>query len=365
MPFTRTLLISAASFCVGHNITRKIFQAAIADKVDLYNLPFATTALSSIQTIYDKLDDSAIPAALINATIVDLHSHIVPPWYHAIVPLSGQVPTPNWTLAEHLSFMANNSIGHSVLSISTPGSVVFPGDEAKSAALARLLNEYMAAIVYKLPKYFSFFAVTPLPYTHKQPFGTGLLSNHEGYYLGNHTFTPLFSHLNISANNKVFIHPTDPCIHDPQNSSQLLSANPSPYPSGLIEYYFETARTLADLTVTQTILNFTNLQWIVPHGGGAFPAVEDRFITSQPPAVQAGSRAAYASRCFWDVAGPVFPHQVLGLLGYGVPTKRLVYGSDFPYAPSFTYAAEIAAVRNSSLLSAEEKIGLFAGNSVI
>ena len=95
----------------------------------------------------------------------------------------------------------------------------------------------------------------------------------------------------------------------------------------MIEYYFETARTLADLTITQTILNFTNLQWIIPHGGGAFPAIEDRFITSQPPVALAGSKAAFASGFFWDVAGPVFPHQVLGLLGYGIPAKQLVYGS--------------------------------------
>ena len=33
------------------------------------------------------------------------------------------------------------------------------------------------------------------------------------------------------------------------------------------------------------------------------------------------------SSFFWDVAGPVFPHQVLGLLGYGVPASQLLYGS--------------------------------------
>ncbi|KAK4561761.1 hypothetical protein LTR86_004440 [Recurvomyces mirabilis] len=200
--------------------------------------------------------------------------------------------------------------------------------------------------------------------TYLKAFGTGLLWNHEGYYLGNNTFTPLSSHLNTSANSKIFIHPTDPCIHDLRNCSQLVSANASPHPSGLIDYYFETARTLADLTVTQTTLHCTNLQWVIPHGGGAFPAVEDRFIASQPPAAQAECRVAYASRLFWDVAGPVFSHQVLGLLGHGVPTKQLVYGSDFSYAPSFTYDVEIVAVGNSSLLSREEKIGLFAGNGV-
>jgi len=35
---------------------------------------------------------------------------------------------------------------------------------------------------------------------------------------------------------------------------------------------------------------------------------------------------------------------------------------DFPYAPSFTYEYEIAAIGNASFLSADEKARLFAGN---
>jgi len=49
-------------------------------------------------------------------------------------------------LKDHLVFMANNSIGHNVLSISASVSVVYPGSEATSAALATVLNEYLAAV---------------------------------------------------------------------------------------------------------------------------------------------------------------------------------------------------------------------------
>lgn len=84
-----------------------------------------------------------------------------------------------------------------------------------------------------------------------------------------------------------------------------------------------------DLTLTQTLLNFTALKWHVPHGGGAFPATIDRFLgfTNQPAELQARNRDEFATRMWWDVAGPVFPRQVLGLLAYGVPTGKLVYGS--------------------------------------
>ena len=107
----------------------------------------------------------------------------------------------------------------------------------------------------------------------------------------------------------------------------MISANPTLYPSGLVEFYFETARTFMDLTLTQTLTNFTSLRWIVPHAGGAFPAIEDRFLTSQPADFQEKSREAFATRVFWDVAGPVFPKQIWGLLGYGVPVGQFLYGS--------------------------------------
>ena len=91
-------------------------------------------------------------------------------------------------------------------------------------------------------------------------------------------------------------------------------------------------------------------------------------------------------RFFWDAAGPVFPHQVQGLLGYGVTIEWVVYGSvgrrlaaqmdarvrgaddelvlqDYPYAPPFTFALEIQAIENATFLSAAEKEGVFATNS--
>ena len=67
------------------------------------------------------------------------------------------------------------------------------------------------------------------------------------------------------------------------------------YPDGLIEYYFETARTITDLTISQTIQNFTQLNFFASHCGGAFPAVEDRFLKTVP-ALEASSKPIYNSR---------------------------------------------------------------------
>jgi len=66
-----------------------------------------------------------------------VHTHAIPDFYAELVPLTADLPTPKWDLDMQFEFMASNGIKHSLLSISTPGSVVFIGDERASAGLAR------------------------------------------------------------------------------------------------------------------------------------------------------------------------------------------------------------------------------------
>jgi hypothetical protein len=144
MRLLATLLCLLTS-CSAHNHTSRIFSAAHADDIDLNSIPLVSEALASIQAIYD-LSNLTVPTSITEGSIVDVHAHVVPPWYRTLVPSTGQSPTPAWSLETHLSFMAGSGIKHGVLSIGTPGSVVFVGSQVKSAALARLLNEYLAAV---------------------------------------------------------------------------------------------------------------------------------------------------------------------------------------------------------------------------
>jgi hypothetical protein len=82
-----------------------------------------------------------------------------------------------------LSLIILLGVSHGVVSISLPGANVFPGNEAYTAGLARLLDEWLAEVsllrhpipsstlsqtaqlVRTFPDRFSFFAVMPLPYT--------------------------------------------------------------------------------------------------------------------------------------------------------------------------------------------------------
>jgi len=244
-------------------------------------------------------------------------AHVVPPWYRTIVPLTAGLPTPDWTIESHFALMASQSIRHSIVLISTPGTTVFAGDAARSIALARLLNEYLAALTQVYPEHISFYATTPLPYveaaitevtyalTTLHASAIGLFSNFEGLYLGNAQLTPFFTYLNqlattntSSAKPIIFVHPNAPCLQSTDGT--LISANPTLYPPGTVEFYFETARTFMDLSLTRTLVNFTQLNWIVPHAGGSFPSIMSRFLTTASQEVRNANLEIYRSRLWWD-----------------------------------------------------------------
>lgn len=136
--------------------------------------------------------------------------------------------------------MAQNSVKRGIVAISAPGSGVFPGNVAYSIGLARLLNEWVAALVRAYPERFGFYAVMPLPYSSAAVAearfaleklgakGVALLSNHEGLYLGNAAMRPFFAGLNGLRNTSkevVYVHPTEPVLRLGNGTS--ISANPS------------------------------------------------------------------------------------------------------------------------------------------
>ncbi|KAL1801119.1 hypothetical protein ACET3X_001461 [Alternaria dauci] len=357
-------------------IIQSIVQRARADSIKLEAIPnFAlTSALQSIAATY--LDVEAPELAQRNASnltnIIDVHAHCVPDWFRTIAPMAGGNPTPPWNVTAHLNFMASQGISHSVLAFSSPGANAYPGNQGATAALARLINEQSAAYARAYPSRFSFYAVVPLPYTQDAiseavyaldtlgAAGIALYSNFEGRYLGDRTFTPFFESMDKrGAGQIIYIHPTTPYI---RVNGSLVEANPTTYSTGNIEFYFETARVLQDLAVTQTILNFTNINFIIPHVGGAFPSVADRLLKSYP-AIYDRTMAALQTRFFWDSAGPTYFHQVGGLLAYDIPATNLLFGTDFPYAPIFTYAPSLLGIKTSSFVTDAERSGIFFRNA--
>jgi hypothetical protein len=119
------------------------------------------------------------------------------------------------------------------------------------------------------------------------------MTNHEGLYLGNPQMASFFQYLNSrSTKTVIYVHPTSPYMKE---GNSWIEANPTLYASGLVEFYFETARCFMDLTYTQTLVKYTNLNWIAAHVGGSFPSILDRMIKSVPT-LEAAAKAVYASR---------------------------------------------------------------------
>ncbi|KAF8646953.1 hypothetical protein AX16_007044 [Volvariella volvacea WC 439] len=363
-------------------VTDTIISNAAADGVplDAIDPSVLNSALNEIAQTYEEAETVAAAAekrsnsrifGRTNPSMIDVHTHVVPSWYRDLVPTTGGNPTPVWDLAGHLSFMQTQGISRSIIAFSAPGANVYQGNKLLTVALARLINEQAAAYCRAFPNKFNFYAVVPLPYTQEAiteaqyaldrlgAVGIILQSNFGGMYLGNAQFQPFFQWLNRRSNKEIlYVHPATPYVKFGNN---LIEANPTPYPTGNIEFYFETARTLMDLTLTQTIHNYPNIHYVIPHVGGAFPTVLDRFLKTVPNLYDS-TMSILQNRFWWDSAGPTYFHQVAGLLGYDIPKSRLLYGTDFPYAPSFTQAGSLAAVQNSPLLTSAEKSALFSSN---
>lgn len=374
---TTTTLTDAAPDAVGTlNVTQAVVNATNSG-IDLSILNITLPALNYISNMSAAANTTSGASRRKKRTstlgAIDVHSHLVFPWYRELVPTTGGEPTPDWSAPDHLSFAAQYDVYKSVLANSAPQSNVFLGQQALTVALARLINIATAAVVALDPVHFNFFCVVPLPYAQDAineakycldtlgGVGVTTTTNHEGYYLGNPKITPFFQYLNTrSGKTIVYIHPTAPYLRE---GGQFIEANPTVYETGLVEFYFETARCLMDLTYSQTLQNFTNIQYISAHVGGAFPSILDRMIKSEPQLI-ASSEAIYSSRIWWDSAGPTYPNQVKGLVGYGIPNSQLVFGTDYPYAPSVSYTPSYQGLVTDTSFTQTQIQAILSNNTI-
>ncbi|VUC21505.1 unnamed protein product [Clonostachys rosea] len=283
---------------------------------------------------------------------IDLHSHFIPPSYReALVKYGygqpdGMPYIPAWSEESHLSIMKDANISRSILSVSSPGTHLVPGDDELARQLTRDVNEFAADLKKRLPDQFGFWASLPLPdvegslaelayaLDELNADGVVVMTNAHGVYLGNATLNPIFEELN-KRNARVFIHPTSPCIGD---GTTTQPASPlALYPGPVIEFFFDTARAVSNLFISGAIQSLASTTFIVSHAGGAFTPLIDRLVEFAPllrnPDLTAESiRATIKKQFYFDLAGTPFPDQIYGLLKY-VDASRLIYGSDYPFTP--------------------------------
>ncbi|MEV5716884.1 amidohydrolase family protein [Amycolatopsis mediterranei] len=284
--------------------------------------------------------------------MIDVHAHFVTDSYVREATAAGHAHPdgmarwPTWSAAEHLELMDRHGIETALLSMSSPG--VHFGDDAAARRLAREVNQEAAGLAARHPGRFGFFASLSLPdvdgalgeiaYAVDELAADGvvLMTHALGRYLGDRILDPVFAELG-RRRTVVFLHPTSPVGWE-------HSALGRPRP--MIEYLFDTTRTVVDLLMTGVLERHPDLQVIVPHCGGALPVLADRvdefgkmFLGSP----EGAGVIEQLRRLHYDIAGPAFPRQVPALLGLADP-GRLLFGSDYCWTPPPVAATHIAAV---------------------
>ncbi len=320
--------------------------SALFGAAALGGLPANAAPVSSVGSL-GSLGASSGPGS---DQFVDVHSHFVTDRYVAAAIAAGHITPdgmpgwPSWNVGEHLELMDSAGISKSILSISSPG--VHFGNDADARALARELNEFSANVVGTHPTRFGHFASLPLPdvngaiaeavhaLDNLNADGVTMLSNSAGIYLGDDVLIPLLTELDRRGAT-VFVHPTSP-----PGQEAISLKRPRP----LIEFLFDSARTIVDLIMTDRLEQFPNINWIVTHGGGVLPLVADRvdlfkrlFGGNDIPA------QTLLSRLWFDIAGTPFPRQAPALVDL-VGTEQILYGSDYCFTPPPAVAAQVQSI---------------------
>jgi 6-methylsalicylate decarboxylase len=272
---------------------------------------------------------------------IDVHHHIVPPFYLGPtmarqLAIAGPLvlAVSQWTPARSVETMDQNGIASSLVSISTPGIWIDGGPASR--VLARRCNEYAAKMVADFPGRFGFMAALPLPdidgslaeisysLDTLKADGIGLLTSYDSKWLGDPAYDAVFDELNRRGA-VIFVHPTtsDCCVN-------LLPVVKSSY----IEFPFDTTRAIMNLLYGGTFARCPRLRFIFSHGGGALPMLNSRM---KAPSLQ----PEFASRLpngfegelrrhFYDTAS-VTNRASFSALKEFMPVSQILFGTDYPY----------------------------------
>lgn len=345
--------------------------------------------------------------------LVDVHHHIVPKEYVQSLSKLGVkkglgVQLPAWNVNKTLEVMDQNGIAMSVISISAPGVYFRDKDPDMRFArdLSRQANETCAQLISDHPGRFGAFATLPLPdvdaalqelkYALDQLKldGVALLSNYDGYYLGDPKFEKLFAEMD-RRNAVVFIHPASP----PGIENSHLGL-----PEAMVDVCFDTTRTAFSLMVNGVTKNYPNVRFILAHAGGAVPYMAARvgFVSTltanlggAAPAIADGvdwvssfvprlkeampetlsyylrfkknvlpeGPDFYLKRFFYDTALSTSPHAFASLLTL-VDSSRIVFGTDYVFATQDAVPLTVKGIREYGGFGEKDLDAIERGNAL-
>ncbi len=315
---------------------------------------------------------------------IDVHHHYLPPAYRAALEANNKTQpdgitwTPAWDEQAALEVMDKLNIGTAFLSISSPG--VHFGDDAAARKLARQVNEDGAKLVKDHPGRFGLFASTPLPdidgaieeiryaYDHLNADGIVFETNFHGVYLGDKKLEPVYAELN-ARHATIFIHPTSPhcpCCA-PAQQDEAANTMALGYPRPMLEFMFETTRTVTNMVVSGVLERFPNIKIIVPHAGAALSVFASRIELVlpmlSPPGTHTPSMRAALKRMHFDVAGAPLPELLSALLQIA-DHDHIHYGSDWPFTPTPVCEKLTATLDATPLLDGRLRENVMGNNAL-
>ncbi|MGC0314657.1 amidohydrolase family protein [Kitasatospora acidiphila] len=310
-------------------------------------------------------------------TRVDVHAHFLPAAYlqaareAGLSSFDGGIPVPEWSLAGALDFMDRQGIDAQVLSVPSPTAHRLAG-RGGAAKLARRLNEAAAEIIDRHPGRFGALAHLPLPDVDAALAeidhslgdlaldGVILATNYAARYLGEPAFDPVLAELDRRGAT-ILLHPTAPACF-----AQTGLGHPAP----LVEFVFDVARTVTHLIYTGALTRHPNLRIILPHAGGAVPALAWRISAfAAQPALTPGAHLSPESvlaqlrGLYYDVALGANPHSLSALLELADP-GHLLFGTDHPFSPEPLITANSRGLADYPGFSDQTRRAIAADNAL-
>ncbi|MBF7029954.1 amidohydrolase family protein [Staphylococcus kloosii] len=302
---------------------------------------------------------------------IDMHSHYISPGFAQFLDdyFDGQgdgVPTPHFSIDNYLSLMQEADIDYGVLSISSPHLSAAPDEEMLK--LTEEVNDYGANLTKSYKDKIGFFASLPLPLVEESvraidyaldvqnAHGFTLPTNARGIYLGDQRLDDILAKLN-ERHALVAIHPNEPKPINDDIKAEILTP--------LMEFFFDTTRTIIFMNQNNVFSRYPNIKWIVPHSGALLPIIVQRVdmgnkmfdVENQPDDLEQTMQSLY-----FDLAGKVLPHQLPTLLTM-VDENKIVYGADAPYTTDKVVKLLNDELESSSLLTDEQQQKFFYDNA--
>ncbi|MDQ8705423.1 amidohydrolase family protein [Streptomyces sp. LHD-70] len=270
---------------------------------------------------------------------IDVHQHLVPPFYRDLLAKAGISEAggralPEWSPEGALELMDTLGTASAVLSASAPGTG-FVEETGEAAALARRLNDFSASLTAGHPGRFGFFATLPLPdvaaaaaeaaraLDELHADGVTLLANNRGTYLGAEGPEPLWRTLD-ERGAVVFVHP-----------AELPAPTVEGIPPFAADFLLDTTRAAYLLVRNGIVHRYRNLRFILSHAGGFVPYSSHRMALTiandtrrSPLDVLDDFRSFY-----FDTALSSSPAALPTLLAFAQP-GHVLFGSDWPFAPT-------------------------------